>query len=354
MVGRVGVLAKWLGPWIDELATPPGIVRRSAWIDTADGRRVQVWVYAPPEGRGVGVYLLASGLHYAGPADKRMDRFARVLAASGFWVVAPFVESFMGMRVRQEALRDVEAVSAWITAQPQWEGLWMGVFSVSFGSLLALKAAASDDQGRIKRLVLFGGYRDWRATMRFCATGMVNGVKVGAHDPLNFPVLMTNVLETVCDSEEGQRVLKRAWGQYVRATWGRPEMKTDKWREVAQAIGEALDPQWRSLFWIGCNHKPGGAALIEEAMHITPGLDALDPDPYFAQVRCPVTLMHGSGDDVIPSSELEQLRVALAPYTEVEPLVTGTYGHTGRSGGLRQAVSEARTTARLLWRISGR
>jgi pimeloyl-ACP methyl ester carboxylesterase len=229
------------------------------------------------------------------------------------------------------------------------------VFSISFGSLLALRAAAADgERRRIGRLLMFGGYRDWRAAMRFCATGELDGVRVGAHDPLNFPVLMMHVLEVVCPQEEGQRVLTQAWGRYVRATWGRPVMKAGGWRAVAQAVGEEVPSRWRDLFWMGCGLTPGGVALLEDAMTRAPWLEALDPTPYLAQVRCPVTLVHGAGDDVVPSRSLWALRDALAPHTQVEALLTGSYGHTGWGGGAAQALAEARTTARLLWRLSGR
>ena len=77
-------LARWLGPWADPTRAP--FVR----TEQATVEHLTVRVYHPRGRTPRATYLIAPGLHYAGPDDPRMDRFCRILAAAGQLVIAPF------------------------------------------------------------------------------------------------------------------------------------------------------------------------------------------------------------------------------------------------------------------------
>src|SRR5262245_561354 len=89
-------LIHWLGPWADASAAPPEPVRSEIMIEGP--RLFAAWVYRPRRPRSA--CLLLQGLHYAGPADPRFDRFARILAASGLLVMAPFLPDYCALRLR--------------------------------------------------------------------------------------------------------------------------------------------------------------------------------------------------------------------------------------------------------------
>lgn len=72
-------LGRWLGPWAGE-STPKNTVREETVLDV--GRPMRVAVHRPRQ-KEKGVWLVTPGLHPAGPDDPRLDRFCRVLAASG-------------------------------------------------------------------------------------------------------------------------------------------------------------------------------------------------------------------------------------------------------------------------------
>ena len=74
-------LARWLGPWAGERRVPSGVTRDA--IDVPGERPFEAWRYQPASRRPIAAVVLVHGLHYAGPADPRLDRFARILAASG-------------------------------------------------------------------------------------------------------------------------------------------------------------------------------------------------------------------------------------------------------------------------------
>src|SRR4051812_18613188 len=93
-------LARWLGPWADSTASPDVFTRD----DVIGG--MHVGVYESTELRSRRRVVVAPGLHYAGPDDPRLDRFCRVLAASGHQVIALFVPSYLALVPDEQAKRD--------------------------------------------------------------------------------------------------------------------------------------------------------------------------------------------------------------------------------------------------------
>jgi pimeloyl-ACP methyl ester carboxylesterase len=344
-------LARWLGPWASDTARPPGVDRRAIQID--GDRSFEAWVYAPAGRAPIGAYVIAPGLHYAGPADPRLDRFCAILAASGILVLAPFLPDYTALRVEPTALGDLDRAFDALLALPELPaGVRPGVFSISFGSLLALRLAALPARAdRIGALVLFGGYADWAATIRFCLTGEIDGVRHTAHDPLNQPVVLMNLLEFMSDRPADEATLIAAWRRYVEATWGRPEMKVDgRWQAVARDILPGVPAELREWFAIGVGLEPGALERCDDALAHFGGPRAafLDPLPHLGGIRCPVHLVHGVDDDVIPYPQSQKLAAALAPHVDARVYLTGLYGHTAKSG-IGGRLRDAPAMAREMW-----
>lgn len=310
-------LARWLGPWADSMKSPAVAVRD----DDLDGMRVRIY----GKRRRARTFLIAPGLHYAGPDDPRMDRFCRILAAAGHLVVAPFIPAYLALMPDATAIADFAKVAA---ALPRWSDTRRPVvFSISFGSLLAF-ALAADHPDAVERLVIFGGYSDFHATMRFCLTGEVASGRAAVRDPLNQPVVIMNLLDHIDFDRGAREALVAGWRLYVERTWGRVEMKADRrFVAVADELAPAIPASVRELFLVGIGALPGSTEL---AMPALARFDAraLDPTPYLPRVRCRVDLVHGTDDDVIPfemSHELGRRLVA----ADARVHITGLYGHTG-------------------------
>lgn len=316
-------LARWLGPWAAQDRHPP--VRR------AEARgAVRARVYTPVGRSARGSLLLLPGLHPQGPDDPRLDRFAAVLAGAGLHVHAPFLSAFQALRLAPGLVDEAHGALDDLLAAPDRPPGRPGVFSISFGSLPALRLAAerADD---LRAALLFGGYADWRRAMIFCLTGG-EGV---AHDPLNRPVVYLNLLDALPGVPPDPAPLVAAWRRYIDATWGRIEMKAaDAWPPVARALAADLPESLRPLFLEGCGVDCAGVTpRLTEALAAAGDRSYLDPAPALAADGAPVYVVHGADDDVIPHTEADALWTALPPARRAGRHITGLYGHTGAAGG---------------------
>lgn len=315
-------LIRWLGPW-EKDGVPRSVSRRS---ETLGAMRAHVYSPAKPHG----AYVIAPGLHFLGPDDPRLDRFCRILAASGVYVVAPFLRDHTDLRVSARSADDLaEAFDFTERLSPR-----PAIFSISFGSQPAIALAARDShRDRVGALVLFGGFADFAASVRFCLTGRAEyqGAELSIpHDPLNAPVVWMHLLTLTtlaCDRD----AVMRAWRTMVERTWGKMELKAKGARDpIAHEIAAELKAQDRAVFLLGCGL---GEASVNPGEHLERALERVnelyaftDPRADLARVRAPVAIVHGRDDDVIPWFEAEKLR-DLAPRARV--MITGLYGHTG-------------------------
>lgn len=331
-------LARWLGPWADAAKSPR--------VPITDGELggIRTRLYGKP---GKRTFLIAPGLHYAGPDDPRMDRFCRILAAAGHHVVAPFIPDYLALTPGRRAIADFARVFDALdrTHKPT-------VFSISFGSLLAFALAAQRPE-LVERLIIFGGYADFHETMRFCLTGQVASGRQALRDPLNQCVVMMNLLGQLEHDRSLTSALVDGWNAYVRRTWGRPELKAvERFVPIAEELAASVPAPVRELFLIGVGAREGAWALALPALEKFDAR-ALDPSPYLPAVRCRVDLVHGADDDVIPFEQSHALARGLVN-ADARVHVTGMYGHTGAQRPRPAALArEMATMLRVLRSFAG-
>jgi pimeloyl-ACP methyl ester carboxylesterase len=327
-------LARWLGPWADAEARPAVAAVED---DVAGDLRVRIY---RPHGPPRATFLIAQGLQYAGADDPRMDRFSRIVCAAGHLVLVPFIPDYLNLIPTPRAIDDFAKVHA---ARGRWdpEARPPVVFSISFGSLMALGLAARVPAGELARVIVFGGYGDFAAAMRYCLTGEVAGRAAPPvpRDPLNQPVLLMGLvpyLDPPCPDPAGVR---EGWRRYAIRTWGKAEMKArERYEPIARAIAAELPPAVRDLFLVGTGVAPGAVALALAALERSRAdWAALDAAPYLPAIRGRVDIVHGRDDDVIPYEQAAVLAAGLVN-ADVRVHITGLYNHTG--GGARPSPRE--------------
>ena len=333
------ILARWLGPWADSTKAPEVAIRE----DDLDGIRVRIY------GRGGRPYLIAPGLHYAGPDDPRLDRFCRILARAGHLVIAPFIPSYLALTPNARAIDDFRRV---FVARARWTERKPIVFSISFGSLLAF-ALAADHGEDLESLVIFGGFADFHETMEFCLTGRVASGREALRDPLNQSVVLMNLLDHIEPPCADPAAVAAAWLIYVRRVWGRPEMKVDRrFVQIADELLPEVPEHVRELFQVGVGSRPGAVELARPALAKFDARD-LDPTPYLPRVRCRVDLVHGTDDDVVPFEQSHDLATKLVN-ADVRVHITGMYGHTGSKAPRWSAAAKEMITMVRVLRVLGR
>ena len=338
-VARLGL---GLGPWAD--GRTPRNVQRSA----RPCGETRAYVYAPFV-RAAGVYLVVPGLHFLGPDDARLDRFCRILAAAGFWVVTPFIRSYRRLLLDESAIDDARAAFAWARALAERERLpTPAVFSISFGSRLALDLATLPEPP--SSVIVFGGYAEFIPTVEFAVTGQTvfeGETLTIERDPLNSPVVFLNVMQHLAIDGDRERLAK-AWLTMVYRTWGKMELKAAGLRDpFAHEIAATLPKNLRKPFLLGCCLEDGYLPWLRAGLErAATDLAFLDPREQIAAVRCPVVLVHGREDDVIPYVESIKLSRTL-PAARLH--LTGLYSHTGSATmTVADSVRETVTLLRML------
>ncbi len=355
------LLGRWLGPWTDTHTVPNDVDREEVLVKTltSNDRPFSAFVYrsANPQ-RHIGSLLLVPGLHFLGPLDPRMDRFARILATAGIVVLAPRLPDFTSLVLDKRVFDDT--LRAWKTleALPDRPAGRPGVFSISFGSLPSLwLASASSAASDVGSLIVFGGYADFEDTMRF----YINGRPGAAHDPLNRPVVFMNLMPFFDNRPDDPAELFAALREYVQATWGKPEMKIDgRWQAVARDIAQRVPEHLLPLYFAATGVDRDTQSLVDSAIkRATDSFSWLDPQPLLDRVRCPVDLIHGADDDVIPYEHAFTLARQLPTNLLRGVHVTGLYGHTHKTTNATQTyrdvpalAKEALTLVRMLVAIT--
>lgn len=339
---RAATLARWLGPWAG--AAAPEVARVEQRLASPSGP-VRAYLYEPLAPAPTGAILVVPGLHPSGPDDPRLDRFCRILAAAGLVVLAPFVRPHLALVVSRDSADDVALALEALALLARLRRLPRpAMMSISFGSLPALTVAARPSHATmLGGLVLFGGYRDFEATIRFTMTGRAEDrgrPLTLPHDPLNAPALFVNLLPLL-EVEGPREPLLEAWHEMARRTWGRPELRpANARRPIADEVAATLLPSQRALFLVGCGLAPGGTRLLDRALSNAGEAFAFaDPGPCLRELAAPVLIAHGRDDDVIPWVEARKLADELPRGHRASLAITGLFGHTGATTPSVRAVA---------------
>jgi len=310
-------------------------------------------LYAPEGEAPIGSYLVAHGLAVRGPLDPRLDRLARVLAHAGFVVLVPFLPDFMALRVTPQAASVFSTSLRTLVAVPERpREARPGLFGISFGALPVLRVAGSEDtSSQVGAAIVFGGYADLHATMRFCL-----GAGDGGGDPIVIPAVTMNLLDQLEDVPEDLGPVVDAWLTFARDTWSREDMKSrERHLPVAEEIAAGLDEEHARFFLLGLGLTEQDRHVLLDAVDRLQYDPELDPREGLQGLRCPVHLFHGADDDVIPSRQMFALAEAMPPGVSPRTYLTGLYQHSRapRFGELLPRASGLAREATTLLRIVG-
>lgn len=344
----IGGLIWWAAPYARSAATllqleqVEGIATDDLDVPTRHGG-LAARVYRPRDAATARV-ILFPGIQAGGVDEPRLETLASRLAGAGALVVSVPLPGLRAFRVSGHSTDMIEDATRWMSEQPALapDGR-VGLVGISFAGGLALVAAGRPAlAGRLSAVVTVGSHGDLPRVMRFLCTGRLpTGQRLRPHDyavavialgaagllvpPGQSPGL-TEAIETFLqaaslDAIEPARSASML-ADAVRQADGLPEPARGLARLVIARDVEALGPR------------------------LLPLVDALGEDPALSPERSPAThapvfLLHGPGDDVIPTSELASLATDLAARGRgpVRSLVTPMLRHADleRRLGLKDA-----------------
>ncbi|HTC61613.1 MAG TPA: alpha/beta fold hydrolase [Candidatus Saccharimonadales bacterium] len=264
--------------------------------------------------------VLVHGIHHLGMDEPRLVNFARAAASNGFSVLTPEVTALADYHVDGASISTIGESSAWL--QHHLNTGPVTVVGVSFAGGLSLLAACDPRYApHIRSLVLIGAYDNLSRVARFLATssaelpdGRMEPYK--AHDYGAAVYVYSHLNQFFPESDLG--VAHDALRDWL---WEQPT--------EAQALFSRLSPPSRAKMEILLERKIAQLQpqLLESIQADGSQLNAISPEGKLAALRAPVFILHGSTDDIIPSTESLWLEKDIPHAYLRDALITPAFSH---------------------------
>ncbi len=309
-------------------------VNRETVLRQRGDRRLEALVYAPMNGTPDRAILLVAGISELGCYHPRLVAVSRSLANRGFLVITPDILMFRDFQIAPEAL---DEIAFWFEQVRSLHGgdriRRVGLGGISFSGTLALIAAARPEiSQKVAYVLAIGPYDDpLRCTREWFASGPIT-VGIGYY-PTRFYakwIIMNAALGMLPNEQERRFVHSVLIALLLQKRVPEPPDGLS---------AEAL--RWYRLAVMRENQSDEELTRsIEE--YLTPRLyRPITPDLAAPEVHCPVFLVHGAYDDLIPPEESRNLRARLRharSFLLISPFLTHTHPLEKRLGWREQAT----------------
>jgi len=295
---------------LTEVPTPSGPIRARLYIpkdDNDNGRP-----HAP-------VMVLVHGVHHLGIEEPRLVAFARALSSSGIRVLTPELLSLADYQVERASI-DRIGYSARALSAPL--GQKVGVLGLSFSGGLSLLAAADPRFAPYIRFVVsVGAHDDLQRVSQFLITNTIERpdgsiVHMTAHEYGALVLIYSHVSDFFPPSDvpvAGDALRLLLWE------------KNDESRKRAALLSPASRQKMELLY---SGHVEALSGEIREAIaRHQAEMAPVSPHGNLGALQVPTLLLHGTGDNVIPSSELLWLQRDVPPAALKSALISPAIGH---------------------------
>ena len=277
-----------------------------AVVEGAD-RPVPVRVYRPPGGSDRAIVLI-HGLHWGGYDEARLIPMARQIAGMGFAVVTPDIGDLKSYDIRPRAVDEIERSLLWTLddsglVDGDSDGK-VGLMGICFAGGLGLSASTRPSlRERLAFVFAFGGHGDLDHTMEYLVTGELpdEALSEGHREELLEPhiygqAVMLRIFADRIVPEADVEPLRALLLDYLHEEEDRVEEGIDRLGpEAARVVRLCLD---RETIEIG--------SILAPHVRSVHSPDVLSP-VRLEPPSCPVFLLHGSIDNVVPPSESRRL-----------------------------------------------
>ena len=281
---------------------------------------IRARMYTPVGHPHAPALLILHGVHYLGMDEPRLIAFAASMASCGIRVLTPDLPAIKDYHIGPASIDTIGDAAAWLSAQQANRPV--GVMGLSFsGSLALLAAAAPNFRPNIRFVVAIGSEDEMSRVADYYRTGQdlrPNGTEE-VLPPHEYGALVLEY-ENIADFVPRQdvpalRAVLRAhlYEDTIAETAALARLNPIQ-AAMAKQLLDATSPITRRKL----------AAL--ETRHIE-DMAGVSPHGHLAQLTTPVYLLHGAGDNIIPSAETQWIGSELPSETLKASLITPVLSH---------------------------
>jgi dienelactone hydrolase len=323
-------------PWIARRLTTPVTTRDfSLPIETAQGpERVRAREYIPQGRVDAPAMVIFHGVHHLGIDEPRLMGFAAAMASCGIRVLTPELPGIKDYHVSQDSVETIGESVRWFAQQT---GGPVGVMGLSFSGGLAL-VAASDPlyHAEFKFVFAVGSQDSMLRVAQYYLTGRdarpdgsVETLPAHEYGPLVLEYENLDDFVPAGDLDSVRAVLRAHLYEDKQGEAAATRLLNEAQRREAQELMDTRLPATRASIAASIARHEGESA-------------GLSPSGHLRTLDTPVYLLHGDGDNIIPSAETLWMASEL-PRGDLEAmLVSPVLSHLDLDGAKPGAMDEGR------------
>jgi len=324
-------------PWaLHQIVTEP-ITTQDITLPTGNGT-IRARLYIPQSHPNAPAIIVLHGVHHLGIDEPRLIAFASAMSSCGLRVLTPELPDIKDYHVGANSISTIGDSAKWMSLRDGDRPV--GVMGLSFSGGLAL-LAASDPQWHkaIKFVVAIGSQDEMARVATFYRTG---------EDPLP-----TGAPEHLAPHEYGALVLEyEHLEDFIPAD--QPEALApirsvlrahlyEDWPAEKQALAALTPAQLAVARQLLNTTSPITRAQLAhaETLHIE-DMAGVSPHGHLKQLTTPVYLLHGAGDNIIPSAETVWMAEELPAASLQAELMSPVLSHINLDGANPTAMDQWR------------
>ena len=314
--------------WLRRFVSEP-IAVRDLQLPLASGT-VRARLYTPlaPSNSGpknAPALVVLHGVHHLGIDEPRLENFATAMAACGVQVLTPELPDIKDYQVGSNSIATIGESAAWLRNEDS--GRPVGVLGLSFSGGLSLLAAADPKYQQDIRFVLAVGSQDEMS-------------RVATYYRTGQDVRPDGSEETLAPHEYGPLVLEYEHvGEFVPAADVAPiraVLRAHLYEDAAAerfALARLSTAQTAEAKALMNTSLPATRTALERAdERHADDMAAVSPHGRVATLKTPVYLLHGAGDNIIPSAETEWMASELPKRSLKAVLISPVLSHLDLDG----------------------
>ena len=289
------------------------------------GQQIRARLYEPADGENSPAMVIFHGVHHLGIDEPRLMSFAAAMASCGIRVLTPELPDIKDYQVGANSIATIGESAEWMTGEDG--GRPVGVLGLSFSGGLSLLAAADPQYQKDIRFVLAVGSQDEMS-------------RVAAYYRTGEDERPDGTEEMLAPHEYGPLVLEYEHvGEFV------PAQDVAAIRAVLRAhLYEDSAAERVALAKLNVTQAAEAKRLMDTTLPATrtalervderhaDDMAAVSPHGRLATLKTPVYLLHGAGDNIIPSAETEWMASELPKRSLKAVLISPVLSHLNLDG----------------------